>query len=117
MKLRIATGLILAVSLVSLAPAKAGENQAAITAAQVEKLMKTAPDAFNTHLTAAKFYEQQGSIGQAEDEYRRATTCKGASTEAFKHLAQLLLKSADYAEAESTARSGLKLFPRTTACF
>jgi Tfp pilus assembly protein PilF len=90
----------------------AGASDPGITAALVEKLLKTAPKAYNTHLTAAKFYEQKGIIGQAQDEYRQAITCKGAMAEAYKHLAQLLLKSADYAEAERVARAGLKAFPQ-----
>jgi tetratricopeptide (TPR) repeat protein len=81
------------------------------SATQIEKLLKTEPKAYSTHLAAGKFYEEKGIVGEAQSEYRTAITCPHPTAEAYKHLAQLLLKSADYAEAEKVARAGLKLFP------
>ncbi|MBU6454338.1 MAG: tetratricopeptide repeat protein [Cyanobacteria bacterium REEB67] len=89
----------------------AADNGTKYSATQIEKLLKSAPEAYSTHLAAGKFYEEKGIIGEAQNEYRTAITCPHPSAEAYKHLAQLLLKSADYAEAEKVARAGLKLFP------
>jgi len=93
------------------ADAQSNTKPAKITQAELEKLIKSAPNAYNTHLTAAKFYDQEGSVGESQNEYRLATKCKGVTAEAYKRLAQQLLRSSDYVEAEKIARQGLKLFP------
>ncbi len=111
MNLRRTSGLIFFFSLVSCWQAALGQNEPPLKVEQVEKLLKTAPKAYNSHYTAGRFYEQQGSIGQAQDEYRQAIKCPGAKADAYKHLSQLLLRSTDFKEAELTARAGLKLFP------
>jgi len=107
---------------ITVVPANTADSTKApkITAAQVEHLLKTAPDAYSTHLLAGKFYEERGIIGQAADEYRKATTCKGAASEAYKCLAQLLVKSTDVsdaAEAQRVIRAGVKAFPKDYSMF
>ncbi|MBS2007656.1 MAG: tetratricopeptide repeat protein [Cyanobacteria bacterium SZAS TMP-1] len=102
---------LLAITLSATAALAQGQKASAITAEQVEHLLKTAPRDYNTHLTAGKFYQDKGIVGQAQDEFRQAIACKGASPEAYKYLAQLLLKSSDRAEAEKVAKEGVKLFP------
>jgi len=93
------------------APPAAGPATPRITAEQVEKLMKTAPHAYATHLKAGIFYQDKGIVGQAQDEFRQAIACKDTTPEAYKFLSQLLLKSNDRAEAERVARQGVRLFP------
>ena len=90
----------------------AAANGTAYSAEAIAKMLKSAPKSYQTNLAAGKFYESKGVIGEAQSAYRQAITCPNPGPEAYKHLAQLLLKSADYAEAEQVARSGQKLFPK-----
>lgn len=82
------------------------------TAKQVELLLKNQPKSYAAHFAAGRLYESQGFYGPAQDEYRQAISFPPLKPDAFKRLAQLSLKSSDYAAAEKVATEGLHLFPK-----
>jgi len=82
------------------------------TAKQVEQLLKTQPKTYGAHFAAGRLYESQGFYGPAQDEYRQALSFPPVKPDAYKRLAQLALKSSDYATAEKVAVDGLHLFPK-----
>jgi tetratricopeptide (TPR) repeat protein len=82
------------------------------TAKQVEQLLKNQPKTYAAHYAAGQLYESQGFYGQAQDEFRQALSFPPVKPDAYKRLAQLALKSSDYATAEKVASDGLHLFPK-----
>ncbi|MFA7338960.1 MAG: tetratricopeptide repeat protein [Candidatus Obscuribacterales bacterium] len=82
------------------------------TAKQVEQLLKNQPKTYAAHYAAGQLYESQGFYGQAQDEFRQALSFPPVKPDAYKRLAQLALKSSDYATAEKVATDGLHLFPK-----
>ncbi len=78
----------------------------------VEALLKAKPKSYEAHYNAGRLYESRGFYGQAQDEYRQAITFSGVKPDAYKRLAQLALKSSDYATAEKVSTEGLHHFPR-----
>ncbi len=82
------------------------------TAKQVELLLKNQPKTYGAHYAAGQLYESQGFYGPAQDEYRQALAFPPVKPDAYKRLAQLALKSSDYATAEKVAVDGLHLFPK-----
>lgn len=79
---------------------------------QVELLLKNQPKTYAAHFAAGRLYESQGFYGPAQEEYRQAISFPPLKPDAFKRLAQLSLKSSDYAAAEKVATEGLHLFPK-----
>lgn len=82
------------------------------SAKQVELFLKNQPKTYAAHFAAGRLYESQGFYGPAQDEYRQALSYPPLKPDAFKRLAQLALKSSDYAAAEKVATEGLHLFPK-----
>lgn len=86
-------------------------------AAAIERLLKRAPNSYETHLKAGQFYLKEGSIGQAQDEFRIAIKCKNPGPEAFKQLALLNMRSHDYDQSTTVIEQAVKLFPREYGVF
>ncbi len=81
-------------------------------AKEVERLLKTQPKSYAAHYAAGRLYEAQGFYGPAQDEFRQAISFSRSKPDPYKRLAQLALKSSDYAAAEKVATEGLHLFPK-----
>ncbi len=87
-------------------------GQVVPSAKQVELLLKNQPKTYVAHYAAGQLYESQGFYGQAIEQYRQALDFPPVKPDAYKRLAQLALKTSDYAAAEKVAVDGLHLFPK-----
>jgi tetratricopeptide (TPR) repeat protein len=90
------------------APAKASKTT---STADVEKLLSAKNAGYENHMVAARFFEARGLLSQAEEQYHLAISFKEAKPEAFKNLAQLLLRTEDQKEAENVILAAVKNYP------
>lgn len=95
-------------------PVEALAQDVVPTEKAVEALLRAKPKSYEAHYNAGRLYESRGFYGQAQDEYKQAIsfTGSGIKPDAFKRLAQLALKSSDYAGAEKFSTEGLHYFPK-----
>lgn len=94
------------------APSAQALEERVPSAAEVERLLRAGPKTYKAHFSAGRLYESQGLVGQAQDEYRLAIKCAAPQPDAYKRLAQLLLRSRDYGEAIKISTAATKLFPK-----
>jgi tetratricopeptide (TPR) repeat protein len=90
------------------APSKSAKTP---RAGDIEKLLAVKDAGYDSHIAAAKFFEAKGLISQAEEQYQLAIGFKEAKPEAFKNLAQLLLRTEDQKQAEQVISTAVKNFP------
>lgn len=104
--------ILFIIALAVLAPGFNAAQCAPDQAAAIERQLKRAPQSYESHLKAGQFYLKEGSIGQAQDEFRIAIKCKNPGAEAFKQLALLNMRSQDYDQSTAVIEQAVKLFPR-----
>lgn len=109
--------ILVVVALALLAPSFNAAQATPDQAAAIERLLKRAPNSYESHLKAGHFYLKEGSIGQAQDEFKSAIKCKNPGSEAFKQLALLYMRSQDYVESNKVIEQAVKLFPREYGVF
>lgn len=77
---------------------------------EIEKLLKNEPHSYRAHLEAGRFYQKKGFVVEAENEYKLAINAPNAGADAYKQLANLLLRSHDYDQAEKISLEAKKKF-------
>jgi tetratricopeptide (TPR) repeat protein len=87
------------------------EKSSILSEAALTALVKKDPNSYQTHVQAARFYQEKGFIGQAQDEYKKAIALPNAQPDAFKQLSNLYLRSHDYDLAIKISEDACKKFP------
>lgn len=79
---------------------------------EVERLLKSAPNAYLSHFRAGQLYIKAGSIGQAQEEFQKSIKCKDAQPPGYKELSLLYMRSLDAKQAISVIDEAVKKFPK-----